>query len=222
MDSSTVKDIVRRHWARRAADFDSTASHGLLSSEQRWAWADFLERWVGVSALDVVDIGCGTGFLALQLAELGHRVWALDSTEEMLALARSKAAQHGLEVQFQQGDAEHPPFGDAAFDLVVERHVIWTLPDPLRALGEWRRVLRPGGRVLLIEGDWRRDGSPRTDEYADIQHSLPLYGGRPATVLRDLLEEAGFVALAIEPLAAPALWGSAPDRERYALLGTKS
>lgn len=182
---------------------------------------DLLRTWAGARPLDVLDIGCGTGFLALQLADLGHRVTGLDCTEEMLELGRAKAREAGLEVRFEAGDAERPPFADATFDLIVERHVIWTLPDPLGALTAWHRVLRPGGRVVLVEGDWRRDGAPRMDEYQTIEQALPLYGGRPASVLRDLLAEAEFIDLSVEPLMNAALWGSPQNRERYALLGTR-
>jgi ubiquinone/menaquinone biosynthesis C-methylase UbiE len=220
LDASRVKDIVRRHWSRRASDFDTAPTHGLLSDLQREAWTGALKRWAGPRALDVLDVGCGTGFLAIQLAALGHRVSGLDDAEPMLTLARSKSEAAGLNVSWHQGDAEHPPFADATFDLVVERHVIWTLPDPDAAVAEWLRLLRPGGRVVLIEGDWRRGSARRTDEYAQIEYALPLYGGRPASMLRDLLTAAGYVNLTVEPLMESALWGTPPERERYALLGS--
>jgi ubiquinone/menaquinone biosynthesis C-methylase UbiE len=220
-DSSRVKEVVRRHWAKRAAEFDKGATHGLLSDEQREAWAARLGRWAGPAPLDVLDIGCGTGFLALQLATLGHRVSGVDAAREMLDLARSKAEAAGLTLSLHQADAEHLPFFEpATFDLLVERHVIWTLPDPAGALAEWRRVLRSHGRLLLIEGDWRQGSDRRTDEYVEIRDALPLYGGRPAADLYSLLFAAGFVDLTVEPLMDAALWGSPSERERYALIAS--
>jgi len=53
-----------------------------------------------------------------------------------------------------QGDAEALPFRSSCFDVVASRHLLWTLPDPGKALAEWMRVLRPGGRILAIDGNW--------------------------------------------------------------------
>jgi ubiquinone/menaquinone biosynthesis C-methylase UbiE len=165
--------------------------------------------------LDVLDVGCGTGFLALLLAELGHRVTGADAADEMLALAEEKAAQAGLAVDLQRADAEQLPFDDDSFDLVVERHVIWTLPEPRVALSEWSRVLRPGGHLVLVEGEHGRR-SPNPD-YVAIANALPLYDGRPSADLASFVAEGGLVDIRVEPLMDAVLWGSSPERERYAL-----
>jgi ubiquinone/menaquinone biosynthesis C-methylase UbiE len=219
LDEGRVKEVVRQHWASRAANFDTGATHGLLNDAQRAAWNQRVKLWGGDRPLDVLDVGCGTGFLALQFAALGHRASGVDVADEMLALARGKAASSGLSVELQTGDAEHLPYSDASFDLVIERHVIWTLPAPEAALREWARVLRPGGRVVLIEGDWRR-GSVNPD-YAEIVDALPLYGGRPSSELRQRVIRAGFGGVSVEPLVDPLLWGGPVERERYAILATR-
>jgi SAM-dependent methyltransferase len=220
VDADQVKDVVRRHWAARAADFDTGPTHGLLNDAQREAWHARLQGWCGQQPLEVLDVGCGTGFLALQLAAHGHRVVGVDVAEEMLELAQSKADASGRAVRFERADAERLPFADGAFDLVIERHVIWTLPEPDAALREWARVLRPAGRVLLIEGDWRR-GSVNAD-YTEIVDALPMYGGRPAAEVGERVAAAGFASVIVEPLMDAALWGSRPDRERYAVIGTRA
>ncbi len=214
MDPSAIKEVVRRHWAGRAATFDQAPNHGLHDHAQRAAWTSRLATWAGPAPVDALDAGCGTGFLALQLAALGHRVAGVDVAEEMVTLARQKAEAAGLSVDWRQGDAERLPFEDASFDLLVERHVIWTLPDPSGALAEWARVLRPGGRLVLVEGDWRSDGH---EDYAAIRDRLPLYGGRPSAELAHVVTEAGFTVTEVEPLMDGVLWGETPDRERYAL-----
>jgi ubiquinone/menaquinone biosynthesis C-methylase UbiE len=218
MDSHRVKDVVRRHWAARAAGFDSGPTHGLLNDAQRSAWHRRLQAWTGAQPLDVLDVGCGTGFLALQLARSGHRASGVDMADEMLELARDKATAAGVSVRFDVADAEQLPYAAASFDLVIERHVIWTLPAPEAALREWARVLRPGGRVVLVEGDWRR-GSVNPD-YAGIVDALPLYGGRPASELSKRVAASGFKSVTVEPLMEDALWGGLQEHERYAVLGT--
>ncbi len=147
-------EVIRHHWDRRAGTFDEEAGHGLLSDEQRKAWHDLLSRLVGPAPQRVLDVGCGTGFLALRLAELGHIVTGVDLSGQMIAQARGKAEQAGLEIEFRVGDAADLDGAGEAYDLVVARHVIWNLPDPERGAAEWLRVLRPGGRLLLVEGKW--------------------------------------------------------------------
>jgi ubiquinone/menaquinone biosynthesis C-methylase UbiE len=105
----------------------------------------------GAEPLDELDVGCGTGFLALQLAGLGHHIVGVDGAEAMLILARAKASQAGLTIDFWLADADKLPFAPGSFDLIIERQVLWTLPDPAAALAEWARVLRLGERLILIE-----------------------------------------------------------------------
>ncbi len=216
-----AKAAVIAHWNRRAADFDQGPTHGLLNPAQDAAWRGVVARLAPSSpALDVLDVGCGTGFLALLMAEAGHRAMGIDLAEDMLALARPKAAARGLMVPFLAADAEAPGLPAASFDLVVERHVLWTLPDPLRALRAWREVLRPGGRVALVEGAWW-DMQAR-DEYATIHGALPLFGGRPAEQLAAPLLEAGFEAPEVIPLMDAALWTEAPRHERYLIVARRA
>jgi ubiquinone/menaquinone biosynthesis C-methylase UbiE len=147
-------DLIRHHWDHRAISFDEEPGHGLVSDEQRRAWLDLLSSLAGPSPQRVLDVGCGTGFLATRFAELGHNVTGIDLAPRMIDQARHKAEETHLAIDFRTGDAADLRFADDTFDLVVARHVIWNLPDPERGLREWLRVLRPGGRLALIEGKW--------------------------------------------------------------------
>jgi SAM-dependent methyltransferase len=211
-----IKDLVRQHWDWRAADFDKEASHGLLNDIQSRAWHELMRRIAGAATLDVLDVGCGTGFLSLLLAELGHRVAGIDMAEGMLQMARGKAAAHGLTIDFRREDAEAPGFPSDAFDLIVERHVLWTLPHPAIALDGWRDLLRPDGRVVLIEGQW--EGMEPRDVYREIHYRLPLFGGRPEQEIVELLRSCGFNSVATEPLMDPQLWIEAPKFSRYLVI----
>src|SRR5436190_19465873 len=104
--------IVRHHWDRRARTFDDQAGHGLVSDEQRSAWLDLLSRFSGKSPQQVLDIGCGTDFLALRFAELGHAVTGVDLSPQMIDRASRKAEQAGLKIDLRIGDASALDHGD--------------------------------------------------------------------------------------------------------------
>jgi ubiquinone/menaquinone biosynthesis C-methylase UbiE len=208
-----IKDLVRQHWDWRASDFDREASHGLLNDTQSRAWRALIRRIAGAAPLDALDVGCGTGFLSLLLAELGHRVIGIDLAGAMLAIAHSKAAARQLTVDFRYADAETPDLSASSFDLIVERHVLWTLPHPVTALDSWRRLLRRHGRLVLIEGHW--EGMTPRDEYNEIYNHLPLFGGRPDKELVELISSRGFTTVTAEPLMDPELWTETPAHPRY-------
>jgi ubiquinone/menaquinone biosynthesis C-methylase UbiE len=218
--SDDVKQAVKQHWDSRAATFDDAVHHGIHSTEQRDAWLAVLRRLTDGRPLRVLDVGCGTGFLTMLLAELGCAADGVDIAPDMLERARAKATASGITARFFEGDAESPPVPDGDYDLVVERHVIWTLPNPDSALGAWRRVLRPGGRVALIEGQW--GGRDRVQpDYEPIHQALPLYGGMPSAALAERLTAAGFTDIAVEPLLDATLWGEEVTRERYLITAVR-
>jgi ubiquinone/menaquinone biosynthesis C-methylase UbiE len=105
----------------------------------------------------VLEVGCGTGedtqALAAIVGTTGRAV-GVDSSETMIAEARSRARECGLPVEFQVGDAHRLEFADDTFDAVRVERTFMHLDDPGRALCELIRVVRPGGRVLIGEPDW--------------------------------------------------------------------
>ncbi len=102
----------------------------------------------------IADLGCGTGSLSLLLAEAGHRVCGLDISPATVALAQEKVADAGHEAEFAVGDAAVPRWRPASFDVVLTRHVLWTMDNPDAVLTRWIDQLAPGGRLVLIEGRW--------------------------------------------------------------------
>ncbi len=146
--------------ASRSHTYDETPSHAISDPVEAAAWRATLRRALPEPAARVLDAGAGTGSLSLLAAELGYKVTALDLSAGMLARAARKAKEHGFELEFVVGSATEPPLGP--FDAVMERHVLWTLPDPVAALRAWRNVA-PAGRLVIFEGVW---GSSRLAQKA--------------------------------------------------------
>ena len=99
----------------------------------------------------VLDIGCGEGATSIELARLGFRVIGIDLSDTRVEIARERARREGLDVQFVQGDAERPDLPDESLDLVHCQSILHHLPDVPTALASYRRVLRPGGQLLVME-----------------------------------------------------------------------
>ena len=233
-----VKQQVALHWGKRAASFDADFGHSIRTPEERAAWDRVLALAVGErGSLAVLDIGCGTGFLSLELAVRGHRVTGIDFAPEMLALAKAKAAESGAAIRFEEADAEQLPFAAGSFDLVITRHVLWTLPHPEAALDEWIRVLRPGGRVAVIDGqslvtpgEEQAASARRSAEYEPIGDRLPFLMGKPQADIEALFRTHGLAAVGGDPLAdviaaqnarAAAEGESLRPRRRYVVWGEK-
>ena len=161
------------------------------ADEKWWELVDLLMAEGDLRGRRVLDVGCGTGRLAVALAERGAKVWGVDPSEEMLAQARAAA---GRRVGLRRGSAEVLPFKDGWFERAVMRLVVHLVDRP-RALPELARVLAPGGRAVIatftpghFEWFWLVGIFP---EIAEIdRRRFPA----PETLAAEL-EQAGFVSI---------------------------
>ena len=187
-------------------EFDADASRRV---EAAYVTADVIEqRRIVMGMLEpapgerVLDIGVGPGLLAAEIAAaVGPEgaVSGIDLSETMLAMAATRAERDGsARIELRIAGAEELPYPDATFDAVVSTQVFEYVPDVPRAIGEIWRVLRPGGRVLLLDSDW--DSIVwRSSDNARMQHVLTLWAEHlvdpflPRT-LRDTLAHSGFDA----------------------------
>lgn len=216
---SEVAGEIRSYWDVDAATYDNSRGHHPRSATELAAWSAAIRRLLPSPPARVLDVGAGTGFLTLLCARQGYEVTALDLAPRMLARLADKAAQEELEVRTVEGDASSPP--TEGFDVVVERHVLWTLPDPARALDGWRKAA-PTGRLVLFESVWGRAGGPAgearsaardalrrlrrepPDHHSEYDPSLrarlPLGGGTTPESLVSLVEASAWGTARIERL----------------------
>jgi SAM-dependent methyltransferase len=134
-----------------------------MKAAQREGWAFFaplelittpaaakLVRFAGVQpGQKVLDVGCGTGVVAVTAARLGATVTALDLTPELLEKARENAQIAKVSIEFLEGDVEALPFKNGTFDVVLSQFGHMFAPRPAVAVSEMLRVLRPGGRIAF-------------------------------------------------------------------------
>lgn len=149
-----IEQRVKDYWTQRSHDF-GTVRKNELENEMGQRWLYEIERFLPEGGiLDILDVGTGTGFFAVLLAQQGHRVEGIDLTPAMLEEARTLAKQRNLEITFREMDAQNLAYPDGTFDVVISRNLTWTLPDPQRAYAEWFRVLKPGGVLLNFDAEY--------------------------------------------------------------------
>jgi ubiquinone/menaquinone biosynthesis C-methylase UbiE len=242
LSNYSLKEEIRAYWSKRSGTFDLSWGHGIRTEGELSCWASIFADHGKIGPKSrVLELASGTGEVTRVLLRLGCDIDAIDLCEPMIARAKSKHA--GARVRFHLGDAENTMMPSAAYDAVVSRHLVWTLTDPAAALADWFRVLRPGGRIVIVDGDWvtstrksrffrtlaafldrMKKEAPLWDAAAHERIMAQLYfrDGLRADKLVRMIEAAGFTAPRVAPLdpIRRHQWRSATWTERLRLLAT--
>jgi ArsR family transcriptional regulator len=151
-DEARLQEVLRL----RRENFDAhtgpdTRDGRQLVPGRSWAaWARALGHLM--PALDVVDIGCGEGYLAIEAAQWARHVTAIDRSPEVLARAKALGARRRTaNITWKRGEMEKLPLADQSFDLAILSQALHHAAEPATVVAEAARVLRPGGRVLLLD-----------------------------------------------------------------------
>lgn len=149
-------------------------------------------------AVDVADLGCGEGYLTIEAAHWAKRVYAIDHSAEVLARARQMAQRRRAKnITWKRGELEKVPLPDASVDIAIASQALHHAKDPAVALSEAWRILRPGGRVLVL------DLRQHTEEW--VHNSLgDLWLGFTPERLESLIADAGFDHVTVRPGARKA------------------
>ena len=201
-----------RYWTRWAAEYDEHQLTRLSLPGEREAWSRAFGAALPPGTREVLDLGTGSGNVALLLAADGFDVTGIDLSPGMLAQARAKLESHPHPPTFLEADATDPPFPRGSMDAIVSRYLLWTLRDAPTALRRWHELLRPGGALVAIDGQWfepEDDGSaapatPRQAHFAEAYDAQAVdqlaFARAGVERICAAWEEAGFVDVRADPL----------------------
>ena len=177
--SSEKETYVRSVFAAIADRYDFLNT--VLSFNQDKYWRRFAVAKAALPANGTaLDVCCGTGMLSLELAKSaqGAKVTGLDFSREMLAVGQEKITKSGFgdQIQLLQGNAMKLPFPDNTFDCATIGFALRNVPDIKQVIGEMRRVVKPGGRVVSLELAKPSAFGFKQLYYLYFEHLLPLFG----------------------------------------------
>jgi ubiquinone/menaquinone biosynthesis C-methylase UbiE len=153
--SNTLTSDMRTLKSRLKAVWES-GDYGMFAKYLEKGAIEFFDRLDIRPGTRLLDVACGAGQLAIPAASRGIHVTALDLASNLVQQARTRAAEEGLVIQVDEGDAETLPYPDASFDVVTSLIGSMFAPRPELVASEMIRVCRPGGRIVM--GNWTPDG----------------------------------------------------------------
>lgn len=146
---------TRRYWDERSRGYSLATRMSLNNKDDRIRRV-IREVVPDSRRLRILDLGTGAGYAAIILAQMGHDVVAVDNSDLMLDKARSNARAYRVDIQFVKADVHDVCrlFEPFHFDIVIAKDTVWGITDPVEAYSEWIHLIRPGGYLIIIDGNY--------------------------------------------------------------------
>ena len=147
---------IENKWTEDSGDYDDMIQKQLSNKRTVSHWTKELKRILGPEPLRILEVGCGPGFMSIIAARLGHDVKAIDGSSGMVEKARRNMRQYHQQVEICEEDGVTLPLEqEQSYDVILSRDAVWTLYDPEKAFRRWKAALKPGGRIIYFDGDYR-------------------------------------------------------------------
>jgi ArsR family transcriptional regulator len=213
-DRSAMRAVVKKRQDRMRSFFDSMAGRLGKDYVPGKSWKSLAEALLRLMPpMTIADLGAGDGSFALLLSQRAARVIAVDASAKMLEFGREQAVRNGINnVEFRLGDMEEPPIEDATVDLVFFSQSLHHALHPERSVKQAARILRPGGRIAILDLVKHRFEEAR-ELYADERL------GFSEAELESMLTEAGFLDVSVAIVDRDA---EAPQFQTLLAIGAKS
>lgn len=201
MDKKTIKKNITSYWDKLADKYDTYVRRGILTYEEKINWYKTLLDLLSDRPLKILDVGSGTGNMSILLSQLGHSVTGIDLSRKSLSIAKRKSFKLPNKPEFIYADAVYPPFDENSFDVIFNRYLVWTLIDPDQTFSAWYRILKPHGKLIIIDGLWNNNSlkSRKLSGYnlymEKIFNFLPLYlppDDKSLKIIKNSVKQSGF------------------------------
>lgn len=152
INSQTKKEWERKkkEWKTNARFWIKIISEKLDPFRLELTNAAVLEHFKGKKSLTVLDAGCGEGYLCRALAKMGHKAYGIDFNEALIEAAKNQENKNPQGIRYSLGDLKKLPYPNSFFDAILANHAVNELDDPKKAFQEFRRVLKPKGRAVML------------------------------------------------------------------------
>ena len=173
-----LKDRIADYWDRRSLGFSAAVKDEILNGKNASCPEIVRELDIG-EGTRVLDVGCGPGYFEMMMRDTGAEFHAIDYSQDMVKAARDNMAENGIRADVRHMDAQRLEYPDGMFDAVVSRNVFWSLPDPEAAYREMLRVMRPGAKAYLSDGNFYlhiHDASYRRKRKPEDRPKEPVAG----------------------------------------------
>ena len=171
-NNENLNSRIESYWDKRSSNFNRVR-HLELNGIDSSLWLKIIKEHLPQKEnLNILDVGTGTGFFAILLSKLDHKITAIDISSKMIEEAKKNAKEFNISAEFKKMNAQNLDFKDCTFDVVIARNLTWTLPDVMKAYKEWYRVLKVGGLLLNFDSDYGEMTFSKKGDTANVHSNI--------------------------------------------------